>query len=278
MRALFSILSAVLLLSSCGPSRHAIHVEMRHPSKAGIDLTGKIVSVVYYSGGDAFESQAVENMALGFAEVIEKDNDSGEGSVGVYSVDRRSGDYAVKDSLVNLVIQTDGDVVFLMDATLADEMTAEGTSVKVTLYCYNGLDKDDAVRKFTGNTVIPSSSQDALLSDALATGKRVAESFKAQWKHEQYSIAYYDSIKWYEALERAEQYDWKGAMDVWFEFLDSGDALKRASAAYDIAVACYMLGDFDLASQWLDRSDAENKMPTLSDALRKRINERKAAR
>ena len=74
---------------------------------------------------------------------------------------------------------------------------------------------------------------------------------------------------------KAEQYDWKGAMDIWIELLSSNDMMKRASAEYNIAVACYMLGDLDLASEWLDRSDADNKLPTLSDALRKRIEARK---
>ena len=47
MKKLLSILSLAILLVSCGPSRHAIPVEMRHPSKSGIELAGKIVSVVY---------------------------------------------------------------------------------------------------------------------------------------------------------------------------------------------------------------------------------------
>jgi hypothetical protein len=34
-----------------------------------------------------------------------------------------------------------------------------------------------------------------------------------------------------------------------------------------------MLGDVQLASEWLDRSDADNKLP-ISDAMRKRINAR----
>ena len=73
---------------------------------------------------------------------------------------------------------------------------------------------------------------------------------------------------------RAEQYDWKGAMDIWLEFLSTKDMMKKASAEYNIAVACYMLGEFDLALEWLDRSDADNKLPTLSDGLRKRIEAR----
>ena len=113
IRGLVAILTVALAFVSCAPSRYAIQVEMRHPSKSGLDLAGKIVSVVYYSGDNALENQAAENMAAGFAEVIEKDNVTGDGSVGVYSVDRKAGNYALKDSLVNLVIQTGGDVVFL---------------------------------------------------------------------------------------------------------------------------------------------------------------------
>lgn len=275
MKNLFSILSLVFVIVACGPSRHAVHVEMRHPSKSGLDLAGKIVSVVYYTGGDDTENLASENMAAGFAEAIETDNGVGKGRVGVFSVTRKAGNYSAKDSLANLVIETDGDVVFLLDSELSDNLTPEGTPVKVTMYCYDALDKDDVVKKFVGSTAIPSSSQEGMLSDAQTVGRHIAESFKAQWKHEQYSIAYYDSIKWYEALERAERYDWKGAMDVWFTLLESGDVMKRASAEYNIAVACYMLGDLELAREWLDRSDEENKLPTLSDALRKRIEARK---
>ena len=76
-------------------------------------------------------------------------------------------------------------------------------------------------------------------------------------------------------LDRAEAYDWKGAMDQWFLLLNSNDPLRRSCAEYNIAVACYMLGDYSLASQWLDRSDADSKLPNMSDNLRKRIDSRK---
>ena len=275
MKHLYAILLLMLMLASCGPSRHAVDVEMRHPSKSGLDLTGKIVSVVYYGDGDSMARQLTENMAKGFAEVLETDYGTGEGSVGVSSVERLSGDYSQRDSLIRLVIRTGGDVVFLLDLSLADKITSEGIPAEVSLYCYDGISKDDAVRRFTGNTVVSSSSLEQMNQDAMKIGRQIAESFVAQWKHEQYSIAYYDSLKCYEALERAERYDWEGAMDIWFGFLDSWDMLKRASAEYNIAVACYMLGDFDLAGQWLDRSDADNKIPTLSESLRKRIEARK---
>ena len=63
-------------------------------------------------------------------------------------------------------------------------------------------------------------------------------------------------------------------MDIWLELLETNDLLKRSCAEYNIAVACYMLGDYNLASEWLDLSDKDNLLP-LSDALRKRIEARK---
>ena len=55
--------------------------------------------------------------------------------------------------------------------------------------------------------------------------------------------------------------------------LDTNDLLKRSCAEFNISVACYMLGDYQLASDWLDQSDKDNKLP-LSDAMRKRIDAR----
>ena len=53
------ILSLSLLLASCGPSRYAVQVEMRHPSKSGLELTGKNLSVVYLTDGDELTYQRI---------------------------------------------------------------------------------------------------------------------------------------------------------------------------------------------------------------------------
>ena len=245
----FLIISFFLAAVSCGPSRHAIHVEMRHPSKSGLELGGKIVSVVYSDTGDAVADSFSENMADAFAAALEKDYGTGEGSVGLYVVDGGKGDYSRRDSLVSLLMTTGADMVFFFPSPQLQGNESSGARpLKVNLYCYDGMNKDDKVISFTGSTIItPSNGMDA---EAVDAGKKIAESFLSQWKHEQYSIAYYDSQKWYDALMKAEQYDW------------------------NIAVACYMLGDFSLADQWLKKSMADNDMPTMTDALRKRIDAR----
>lgn len=269
-RFLIPFLAFVLMVASCGPSRHAIHLEMRYPSKSGLDLAGKIVSVVYLENDNEQANLFNEGMADAFAYALEKDYGTGEGSIGIYRMRSVDGaNYATRDSMLTLLADTDADVVFLFDTLKLGPVLNDGTTqFTVSLYSFDGMDKDEQVRNYKGTSA-------AILSDdAPKSGTLVASSFKSQWRNEQYSLMYFDNEKWYKPLDRAEVYDWKGAMDLWIALLSSNDPLRRSCAAYNIATACYMLGDYDLASEWLDYSDKENKL-THSDNLRKRINERK---
>lgn len=309
-KILFPALAAMMFAVSCGPSKHAVHVEMRHPSKAGVDIAGKNVSVVYLENDNKVATAFNEAMADGFAYTLEQDCGYPDGTIGVYRMRRMpEGNYASKDSLFNILMDTGADMVFLFDTVKFGSMTVGGPSklsypssadssyvseatmpYTMKLYCFDGMDKKEKVQAFGGSsmarpevysngkddsTIATRKAWNALGAEGWDAGLLVADSFKSQWKHEQYSILYYDSEKWYDALEKAEQYDWKGAIDIWIELLDSRDILKRSCAAFNISVACYMLGDVQLASEWLDRSDADNKLP-ISDAMRKRINARLA--
>lgn len=296
------------LALSCGPSKHAIHIEMRHPSKTGIELVGRNVSVVYLENDDPVATDFNESMADGFSYTLEQDYGGGT-DIGIYRMRMTEGaDYSAKDSLFNILMDTGADVVFLFDTVKFGSLSVGGPSrlafqsspdssylstgtipFSIKLYCYDGMGSEDKVQAYGGNSVarpeVYSNGKDdsttatakawkALGAEGWDAGVLVAESFKSQWKHEQYSIVYYDSDKWYKALEKAEQYDWKGAMDIWMSLLDTDDLMKRACAEFDISVACYMLGDYQLASEWLDLSDKDNKLP-ISDAMRKRIDSRK---
>ena len=256
---LLLLVMLMLGLVSCGPYKHIMHIEMRGPSKAGLSLENKLVSVVFLENDNQTISTFNGGMAEGFASVLEQDLGTGEGSVGVYSMRAQEGvEYSSKDELIPILIDTDADVVFVFEMK-------EPYSVK--LHCYDGMDKSDQVRTFSGRTTSHDKGVDA--------GKTVANSFKSQWKTEPYTFTYYESEKWYMALDKAEAYDWTGAIDQWITLLSTKDLMKRACAEYNIAVACYMLGNYPLAEQWLDRSDEDNKLPNLSDSLRKRINSRK---
>lgn len=308
MKKILWTLIAAFMAIACGPSRHSVHVEMRHPSKSGVDLGGKLVSVVYLENGNLLSTSFAEGMADGFAYTLEQDYGTGDGSVGIYRMRQPEGQYTSKDSLIRLLMDTGSDVIFLLDTLAVGQVTLGGLSsvaspssadsayislanmpFKMNLYCFDGMNKEEKIFHFSGSSVASlhaysdgRQTERILMERAMGsvpevgfeTGCMVADSFKSQWKHEQYPVIYFDSSPWYKAVDYAEQYYWKEAMDIWLGLLDTNDMLKRSCAAYNIALASYMLGDYALAGEWLDRSDADNRLP-LSDALRKRIDARR---
>lgn len=276
-RLIISIISIIVLLTSCGPVRYGLNVEMRYPSKSGIDLAGKLLSVVYLENIDTAALAFNSAMAESFASVLETDYGTGEGSVGVYSMRPvNAATYAVKDSLINLLVETGSDVVFFLDTVKlgANSPASKMTPFTVTMYCFDGMDASEKIYAYSGTSNVRLGGSTSVQKEGKTVGLQLSSSFKSQWKHEQYSIMYFETEKWYDALELAAQYDWTGAMKIWFELLGSRDMLKRSCAEYNIAVACYMMGDLDLATEWLDRSDNDN-MLAQSESLRKRINARR---
>lgn len=274
-----------------------------------MDLAGKDISVVYLETDNTVANTFSEGMADGFAYTLEQDYGTGEGSVGIYRMRMsENGNYASRDSLFNILMDTGADVVFLFDtvrlgtiviggATRVASPSSQDSSYvsratmpyTMKLFCFDAMDQKEEVKAFGGTSVarpdiysdgnrtsgeLMKTAMKNIDADGWNAGVLVADSFKSQWKHEQYSIVYYETEKWYDALVKAEQYDWKGAMEIWLDLLDTGDLMKRACAEFNISVACYMLGDYHLASEWLDRSDEDNKLP-ISDAMRKRIDQRK---
>ena len=124
---LFAALCAAFV--SCGPSRHAVNVEMRYPGKAGVDLGGKIVSVIYLENDNPYANVFNEGMADAFAYSIEQDFGTGEGSVGIYRMQSQPGAvYASRDSLFNILMDTGSDVVFLFDTLKFGQMSMGGVS------------------------------------------------------------------------------------------------------------------------------------------------------
>jgi hypothetical protein len=300
---------ALMMFVACAPSKYTMHLETRYPSKSGLDLAGKNVSVIYLENGTEFKDGFSASMAESLAYNLEKDYGTGEGSVGVFRMTKSAGgDYASKDTLFNLLMDTGSDLVFLIDTIRFGEMTVGGPSkvsyatvpdsstvnlgsipFNLRLYSYDAMNASEEVKNFGGTAIaqpevysngtlsseqLKAGAYKALPAEGWAAGEMLSKSFASQWKVEGYSIIYFDSPKWIAAAEKADQLDWKGAMDIWFELLDSKDVLKRSSAAYNIALSCYMLGDYKLAEEWLDLSDKDSELP-LSSALRTRIQERK---
>ena len=304
--SIFSLAALVLTLCACGPEIFTMNLETRQPSISGLDLGGKSISVVYLdeAGKDTVFNKS---LATGFAQTLEKEYFNGEEAVGIYRMIKQPGaNYASRDTLLNLVIDSNDDVVFLFDATdfqtpeLGESRAsaldaADSTRVTVAkvpyairLYAYDSMNKQDTVRTFIGNSTFNQvifggerTTQEELTrrlwdntgnteAQALTVGEKSAERFKPTWKEEAFSFYYYEDNNWTTAAEAAYNFQWNKAVDQWLQLLNTRNADKRARAEYNLAAACFLMGDIELAEGWLDKSDKDGPVE-LSGSLRRKI-------
>ncbi len=297
--------AASLLMAACAPQSFVLNSEMRGPSKSGLDLGGKSMAVVYLYTQEA-DTLFCASLASGFASRLEEDYFGGNSFVDIYKMPYRSGaDYAAKDSLVNLVMDTGKDVVFLFDVPqfgtpdLSAPVEVKGQKVSpdstyissatvpftMKLYVYDSMNKEDKVMGFGGSQDIKqpvysanakklsgNRLRSALAPSAAQIGYKAGDSFMSTWKSDQFYVIYYDGAEkaWDSGAQHAYRYEWKEAIEDWMTLVHARNPEKKACASYNIALGCFMLGQYDLALEWLDRSDKE--MPvSLSKRLRSQI-------
>ena len=295
---------AALALAACSPQTLTLNVDMRHPSKSGIDLSRKTMSVVYMDTADSTFSNGV---ASSLARSLEEDYFAGREAIGVYKIPV---DSVSLDLMHRLVIDTGDDVVFLLgppsfgEVALSDNVSLkEPKSVdsafvaqaqipyNAKLFVYDSMDKQDKLQVFRGSSILRTqvfnngvTAKEFLKEKALTVkeagadlvGKQISNRFVPTWKTEDYSLYYYEGWDedWVAAALQAYEMNWKKAADIWMKKVNENSYTKRACACYNTALAFYMMGDLNLATKWLDRAD-QYGTPGLSPGLRKRIEARK---
>ena len=295
---------AALALAACSPQTLTLNVDMRHPSKSGIDLSRKTMSVVYMDTADSTFSNGV---ASSLARSLEEDYFAGREAIGVYKIPV---DSVSLDLMHRLVIDTGDDVVFLLgppsfgEVALSDNVSLkEPKSVdsafvaqaqipyNAKLFVYDSMDKQDKLQVFRGSSILRTqvfnngvTAKDFLKEKALTVkeagadlvGKQISNRFVPTWKTEGYSLYYFEGWDedWVAAALQAYEMNWKKAADIWMKKVNENSYTKRACACYNTALAFYMMGDLNLATKWLDRAD-QYGTPGLSPGLRKRIEARK---
>lgn len=294
-------LSALVALQSCDPQAFSMNVEMRYPSSSGMSIDGKSVAVVYLNEDSAKDSVFNECLANGFASAIEKNYFNGAEAVNLYKMPKVGGGvYSNADTLINLIVDTGCDIVFLFDAPefgnvqIKEQKTStSGTyypvsvPVAIKLYGFDSLSGSDTVRVWTGTRMLSANMEASLGRQAAADslwnrigssaenlGEVSARTFAPVWKEETYTFIYYESPEaWLAAAQYASDYKWNEAMKVWISLLDTNNPMKRSCAEYNIATACFLMGDNELALKWLNSSDEDYPI-SLSKTLRKRIQSR----
>ena len=310
MKRIALVAAVLLALYSCAPQVFVVSPEMRAPSKSGLSLAGKSMAVVYLTDGNPRSEAFNAPAAAGFASRLEEDYFGGDRSIGLYTAKTGSGvDYASKDSLVSLVMETDKDVVFLIGIpelgipSVNDPVRIAGNDVPVDssyvsivsvpfttkIFVYDSRGKEDKVWGFSGGRnfsveiyddgktskdAITAKVWDNLSAGAESAGYAAAGTFLSTWKSDDFYVIYYDfsEEEWDKGAEYAYSYEWDKAIDQWVRLLKCNNDEKKACAAYNIALGCFMSGQPALALEWLDRSDSYTPV-SLSKSLRLKINQ-----
>ena len=271
--------AGLALLVSCGPQSYLMHLETRQKSEAGLDLDQKTISIVYLEDGSVRDSLFNNCFSDGLAQGLESEFFSGERTVEIYNVIVGEGEnYICRDSILNLALRLDTDVILLVDMPTFAAPTGEKALCSTSVYAYDTMDKADkiVVLKESGSVALSGQSESMTASDAQYLGLRTAKRLFNTWKSESLPVIYFDNFddEWYEAILLAEQNKWEDARELWMQLAVKKNPMQASCAQYNVALACYLMREYDLALEWLDLSD-RNQVVDLSAQLRTRILEKK---
>ena len=274
MEKSLSLLALVLgmALVSCSPSAYVLNLESRIPSESGLDLAGKSLSVIYLESPDGrdslFNNRAADALAYG----LENEYFDGAEAVRVYNLIKDdTGDYASKDTASQYIVLLDSDVVMILDTPeVTEDASRLSPSLASRLYVYDSMSGENDDITVLQSTVAASALDDA--SRAMNVGSALVKPLRSQWEHESYTVLYFDGLgrKWIDAVMLADELKWAEAIDLWMDLAKLKNPTQSSCARYDVALGCYMLGQYDLALEWLDSSDAVLPL-SLNNGLRKRI-------
>lgn len=273
MEKYLSLLALALgmALVSCSPSAYVLNLESRRPSESGLDLAGKSLSVIYLESADGrdslFNNRAADALAYG----LESEFFDGAEAVKVYNlVKDEDGDYASKDTVSQYIMLLDSDVVMILDTpAVTGNPSGRTPTLSSRLYVYDSMaGEDDDI------TTLQSTANAALndVSRAMNVGNALLRPLRSQWEHESYTVLYFEGLgnKWIDATLKADDLKWDEAINLWMDLAKLKNPTQASCAMYDIALGCFMLGQYDLALEWLDASDKTLPL-SLSKGMRKRI-------
>lgn len=298
------IVAAALLATACSPQVYSLYLDVRGPSSSGLTLAGKNISVVYMDGTTQVDSLFDRQVASSLARSLEADYFDGQEVVGVFRTP--AADSVSLDLMHSLVMETEGDVVFVLSSNLGlpapetNQVVAKATSVdsafvcpvavpvRTQLYVYDSMG-EDKVLPYKGSAVLRplvynngALTEDGLKSLALRSmsgeaeevGARISTRFLSTWTTESFSFYYFNNTTmddpWVYALAHALDGEFSKAIDVWAPYTKRGGNQARACACYNIAMAFYLLEDYPLSVRWLDIAKKLEDV-SLAQGLRKRL-------
>lgn len=273
-----------LALTGCAmPQAMLFNVDVLQPKAFTLAVDEQPVAVVAaYKDKDA-DSTASAILALGAARSIETSNALEEGAVGAFTIPQDEYPGASdKEYMEGLMLATgSGTLVIIKDISYGklalfkdfDEKANVSTIGMQTIMAnmevydaitdttiYSALITDSLHFRFPANQDLSQKGISSFLAehDSLlvsSMGALLAKHISNQWIEEEWMlIDYPEEPVWHNAYKDAMDFKWDKAINVWMPMTEDKNPEKASYAAFNIAVACQMLGETDLAIGWVEYS------------------------
>ncbi len=254
---LIAVVAAVAAVCSCSPVSYVLELERRSESSCGLDLSGKSISLIYLESENGCDSLFNNRLSDILSMSLEDSFFDGARGVDVYNlVKDPAGDYASIDTASAYVMLLDSDVILLLDTpALSDTLASGNIRALSTLYVYDSMAGSDEVISLQCKSTV-SSLED--ISRAVSIGSYLSAPLVSQWRKDYFEVLYFNDIdtSWFEAVEFAHNLEWEKAMEIWIEKSRSSSITKAGAAQYNMALACFLNGQSELAKEWLELAES----------------------
>ena len=296
---------AGLALASCAmPQAMIFNVDVLQPKEFTLNIEDEHIAIVT-TYKDAQEDSTVSAiMALGAARFLETANALEEGEVGAYTIPQAEySGTSDKEYLEQLMMATgSGTLVIIKDISFGKTMISKGysgydgsfasaemrTVANMDVYdaiadttLYSALISDTTVFKIPIEFSFSDQAINSFLeeNDSLivsSIGAKMARHISSTWIQEEWMlIDYPEETTWHNAYKNAMDFKWEEAIKTWMTYTENSVNEKAGYAAFNIAVACQMLGETDLAISWLTYGRRKYDFPEARQLSRYLHNQKK---
>ena len=285
-------LFVLMMLVGCAPSARYFNVDVKNGEYVDLPLEGKKVAVFSITTQSKADSIRCGKVALGVAEKIEEDRGMLSGEIPVYSVPKiefrgfpsgfNNEIKSVDTTYLNsLMLNSGAQVLLFVDNLRFGQYSVkrgvtsneyDNANVVIPYFVdFNAYDSfaDSLLLKIEMKDsvymqLVSGSAMDGNVGGVIAgylpeiakkIGAKLGSYLSVQWEtQERMLITFEGDSSWESAVLMAQDFKWQDAINAWMKLAESDNVKKSAYAAYNIAVGCEMLEQFDLARQWLEFS------------------------
>jgi len=290
-RILFRILILTLLLSvSCSPVAYDVAIEVLTPPASELNFKKVPPTILCIAGRQNADTLIYNRISEGMAVSIEKNLGLLHGAVSVragFSDETSLGDSSAIARLISssgsdrVAVLHSGDIGSYIIKTSDTRVNYDyyyvyptyvsiPYSIDIDFYSFDHLFTGDISPEFSlsirdtlrftylsernKNDSRVVNEVNTQMPDAIKeVGQNIGALFFPSWTEQYRTVASFDGITdWEAAYQYATEFKWETALDIWIKLAQSKNLRKSGLAAYNAAVACEMLDEYDLALEWLD--------------------------